>query len=328
MELSLYLCSTRTPKPLNDAQIGGRFIFIPMSIQFDKTYIRPFEIIALLKDRGLNIGDSGRAEHYIRNIGYYRLSAYLYPLLQMPKEAHRYKAGSTFQDALNLYRFDKKLRLFLFNEIEKAEIALRSALANIVAEETGNIFWMTDARLFANADKYKRTMALVDKELKSSKEEFILHFKEKYSDAYPPAWILVEILPLGVVTRIYENLADNALRKKVAARFSLPVPVFISWMTIITLTRNTCCHHARVWNKENPITPMIAKKPSRPWISPSVSPNRTFFDICIIKWFVDIVSPNNDMKGHLQQLLTDFPMIDIKAMGFPANWQEEPLWRE
>ena len=45
-------------------------------------------------------------------------------------------------------------------------------------------------------------------------------------------------------------------------------------------------------------------------------------------WFIDIVSPNNDMKGHLQQLLTDFPMIDIKAMGFPANWQEEPLWKE
>ena len=133
MKLSLYLCSTRTPKPLNDAQIGGRFIFVPMSIQFDKTYTHPFEIIALLKERGLDIGDSGRAEHYIRNIGYYRLSAYLYPLLQIPKEGHRYKTGSTFQDALNLYRFDKKLRLFLFNEIEKIEIALRSALANVVA---------------------------------------------------------------------------------------------------------------------------------------------------------------------------------------------------
>ena len=135
-----YLCTARTPKPLNDAQIGGRFIFIPMRIHFGKTYTRPADIVRLLKDRGLNVGDFERAEHYIRNIGYYRLSAYLYPLLQKPKAAHRYKAGSTFQDALNLYRFDKKLRLFLFNEIEKVEIALRSALANIVAEETDNIF--------------------------------------------------------------------------------------------------------------------------------------------------------------------------------------------
>ena len=79
MKKVLYLCNTRTPKPLNDAQIGGRFIFIPMSIQFDKTYTYPIDIVALLKDRGLNVGDFQRTEHYIRNIGYYRLSAYLYP---------------------------------------------------------------------------------------------------------------------------------------------------------------------------------------------------------------------------------------------------------
>lgn len=94
-----------------------------MSIQFNKTYTNPIEIISLLKERGLDVGDSQRTEHYIRNIGYYRLSAYLYPFLQKPKEAHQYKSGSTFQDALNLYRFDKKLRLFLFNEIEKVEVA-------------------------------------------------------------------------------------------------------------------------------------------------------------------------------------------------------------
>lgn len=276
----------------------------------------------------MNMGNLQRAEHYIRNIGYYRLSAYLYPLLQVPKEEHHFKAGSGFQDALNLYRFDKKLRLFLFNEIEKVEIALRSTLANIVAEESGNIFWMTDRAMFASAEKFNRTMALVDKELKSSKEEFILHFKETYSNAYPPVWILVEILPIGVVTRIYENLADNALRKKIAARFSLSAPVFSSWMTTVTLTRNSCCHHSRVWNKENAISPMIAKKLKGHWIVSGISPKRIFYNICIIKWFIDIVSPHNDMKVHLQQLLAEYPMTDIQAMGFPKRWSEEPLWKE
>lgn len=298
-----------------------------MTIHFHKTYQSPADIVSLLQSRGLNIDNPERAEHYIRNIGYYRLSAYLYPLLQMPKEEHRYKTGCAFQDALNLYRFDKKLRLLLFNEIEKVEIALRSALANIVAEATGNIFWMTDASMFANADKFKRTMALVDKELNNSKEDFILHFKGKYSDAYPPAWILIEILPLGVVTRIYENLADNALRKKVASSFFLTVPVFTSWLTVVTLTRNSCCHHSRIWNKSNAIPPLIPKKLKGNWVISMVSPKRIFYNICIIKWFIDIVSPNNDMKGHLQQLLADFPMIDLRAMGFPANWQDEPLWQ-
>ena len=42
-----------------------------------------------------------------------------------------------------LYRFDKKLRLFIFNEIEKIEIAIRSAVMQITAEMTSDPFWLT-----------------------------------------------------------------------------------------------------------------------------------------------------------------------------------------
>ena len=47
----------------------------------------------------------------------------------MPKTAHLYKEGSSFKKVMMLYRFDKKLRLLMFNEIEKIEIA-RKMLAN------------------------------------------------------------------------------------------------------------------------------------------------------------------------------------------------------
>lgn len=277
--------------------------------------MQPEDLVKLLQKRSLEIDSTQRVAHYIRNIGYYRLSAYMFPFLTQPKTEHHFKPGSKFQDALNLYRFDKKLRLLLFNEIEKIEIALRSTLANLVTEETGNMFWMTDETMFANSDKFRRTLTLVDKELKNSKEIFIQHFKEKYSDPYPPAWILVEILPLGVVTRMFENLADNALRKKIAARFGLTVPVFTSWITVITLTRNACCHHARVWNKENAICPMIPKKLKGRWITSIISSKRIYYNICIIKWFVDIVSPNNDMLEHLQSLLGRFPMVGYSSNG-------------
>ena len=298
-----------------------------MTVNFDQSYTSPESIIGILYERGLNIDDQFLAVDILRNVGYYRFSAYLYPFLTLPKERHLFKQGSRFSRAWELYRFDKKLRMLLFNEIEKIEVALRSTVANMVAEETGNIFWMTDGSLFANEDKFRKTMALVDKELKGSKEDFIKHFKNKYSNDYPPAWMLVEILPLGIVTRIYDNLADNALRKKIAAQFLLPVPVFSSWITIITLVRNTCCHHSRVWNKENAITPMLLKKTPYRWISKQISPNRTFYDVCILKWFIDIISPENDMKGHLKNLLSDFPHVDIAAMGFPKNWEEEALWK-
>ena len=297
-----------------------------MSIQLAKRYQSPEELVALLSDRGLAIHDKASSCRYIRHIGYYRLSAYLYPFLALPKESQLFKPDSTLEGAFMLYRFDKKLRMFLFNEIEKIEVAFRSALANVVANETGNIFWMTDESMFASQGKFNRTMELIKKEMDGSKEDFILHFKKKYCDAFPPAWILVEILPLGVLTRIYENIRSHSLKKKVAACFELPVPVFTSWLTVITLTRNSCCHHSRVWNRVYAISPMVVKKMKRPWISDGISPLRTFYEICIIKWFVDRVSPQNDMKEHLMDLLSLFPAVDVKAMGFPEKWQEEPIW--
>ena len=65
-----------------------------------------------------------KAKSYLEFIGYYRLSAYMYPLLQIPKDQHRYKPGTSFNQVMMLYRFDKKLRLFIFNEIEKIEVAV------------------------------------------------------------------------------------------------------------------------------------------------------------------------------------------------------------
>ena len=199
-----------------------------MTINFPKQYNSPEDLAGLLSQRGLVFNDRERVCRYIRNIGYYRLSAYFYPFLEIPKDRQIFKQGSSFDAAIKLYRFDKKLRLFIFNEIEKIEVSLRSTLANIVAKETGNIFWMTDSTLFASPSKFCRTMELIDKEVNNSKEDFILHFKNKYSNDYPPAWMLVEILPMGVITRIYGNIKSNQLKKKIAAYYDLPVIHFLA----------------------------------------------------------------------------------------------------
>ncbi len=101
-----------------------------------------------------------------------------------------------------LYRFDKKFRLLLFNEIEKIEVAIRSAIVNITSDVIGNPFWITESSNFIDQAKYNRTMALIDNELRHTREDFIVHFRETYSNPYPPAWILAEILPFGVMTNI------------------------------------------------------------------------------------------------------------------------------
>ena len=295
--------------------------------RYTKTYASPTQLVSLLRSRGLAIRDEARAKEYLRHIGYYRFSAYLFPLLTTPKENHVFKSESTFDNALDMYRFDRHLRLLMFNQIEKIEVAVRSSIVNITSRETGNPFWMTDPSCFYDAKQFVKTKQLIDTELAKSREEFIEHFRNTYSEPYPPAWMLAEILPLGVLTKIYENIKSNQIRKKITQEFSLNVPVFMSWMTIITVARNNCGHHARVWNRTFALQVLTQRRMTQPWISISVNQRKAYFSLCIIKYFLNIISPNNDMKAKIDALLSAYPSIDITAMGFPRGWESEPLWQ-
>lgn len=234
---------------------------------FSKIYKTPAQLVGLLQTRNLSIADVKRAERYIQSVGYYRLSAYMHPLLQTPKTDHIFKDGSTFDKVLMLYRFDKKLRILLFNEIEKIEIAVREAVMNMTADHSGDIFWLTNPVHFHNQSIFTNSKALLKKEYERSTEDFIEHFKQTYLESFPPAWILGELLSMGNVNIYYRNLKDKALKKQIAKRFYLHAPVFESWISVLTLTRNACCHHARVWNKVNKIIPNDMKGMTRPWIT-------------------------------------------------------------
>lgn len=52
---------------------------------FGKDYKTPRELVTLLENRGLIINDRQKAQLYLESIGYYRLSAYMHPLLKTPK---------------------------------------------------------------------------------------------------------------------------------------------------------------------------------------------------------------------------------------------------
>jgi Abortive infection bacteriophage resistance protein len=123
-------------KPLNNAQIGGSFFYyIYMKENFTKPYSSPKQIVRILKERGMLMDDEQKVENYLMNIGYHRLSAYIYPFYKNPKNDLVLKEGVSFEQVLALYRFDKKLRILLFNEMEKIEVAIRSVLTNIGCQE-------------------------------------------------------------------------------------------------------------------------------------------------------------------------------------------------
>lgn len=272
--------------------------------------------------------DEHRVENYLMNIGYHRLSAYIYPFYKSPKSDLVLKEGTTFEQVLTLYRFDKKLRILLFNEIEKIEVAIRSVLANIGCQELNDRYWMTKPEYFANADKFSQTLAIIEKELASSKEDYIEHFRQNFIEDYPPAWMITEVLSFGNLNYIYSNIASNKLMKRIAGYFGLKPQVFTSWLTVLANLRNMCCHHARIWNRDFMLNPAEPRKTSNAWVNTAqIDKKRIYYRLCIIRYFLSAVSQNNNFKEKVTNLLADFPSVDIVAMGFYNDWQDEHFWK-
>lgn len=66
---------------------------------------------------------------------------------------------------------------------------------------------------------------------------------------------------------------------------------------------------------------------TRPWICLPTDKRRVYYNICIIKFFLDIISPANGFLEKLHCLFKDYPEVNIASLGFPKGWELEPLWR-
>jgi hypothetical protein len=43
-------------------------------------------------------------------------------------------------------------------------------------------------------------------------------------------------------------------------------------------------------------------------------------------YLLNIVNPKHAFKNKLLKLLKSYPMVDVRAMGFPHGWETEPIW--
>lgn len=54
---------------------------------------------------------------------------------------------------------------------------------------------------------------------------------------------------------------------------------------------------------------------------------RLYYTLCIILYLLQSVNPNHHFREQFRLLLQKYPVVDVRYMGFPENWQEHPLWK-
>jgi abortive infection bacteriophage resistance protein len=290
-------------------------------IPFTKPALSLDEQVALLERRGLHVSDRDRAKHYLNFIGYYRLGGYA-KHFQIDSQTHQFADGCEFDDILNLYIFDRKLRHLLADALERIEVAVKAHVSNAASLQDG-AFWLLNP---ANFDRgvHGRILGEIDQGLgpdpRRNPHMFIQHFYNRYgSPEYPPSWMLMETISFGALSRIYKCTKGN-LRSSVAKEFSLHHNILESWLHFLTYTRNVCAHHNMIWSRDFTITPKIPKYRRDVW--PAESGNKLFVACGIIKHFMTVISDGSRWPERLAVLIDGRGKAPLAAMGFPEDWKE------
>ncbi len=286
----------------------------------------PQQIITVLRSQGLTVEDDARALKVLSNVSYSRLKNYLIALMD-DRKTHRFRPGSTFENAYALYGFDRRLRELIFHEMEKIEISIRTRMAFLCnGQEKG--YWFLNPAHFKTETKHDNILKHLKSELDRSDNEGILNFMDKYSNEFPPSWLALEAASMGTLVRIYEDLADETLRERMADFYEMSATTFHSWVRHLLFVRNNCAHHNRVWNAVPSVKAglPVGLKNSFPAMRDD-DRNHVYMTLCIIKYFIGIIRPNNTFASRLKMLIGNFAMVDPALMGFPRGWENSEFWK-
>jgi len=308
----------------------GRVVFLLKftAMRYTKQAISLAEQIEILRKRGLIIDDETECLKVLNNVSYFRMAGYWRPM-EKDKTLHLFKPNSHFHNVVLLYQFDSELKVLIFTAIQQIEIAVRTKMIQNIAIKHGP-FWFMDSGLAKDYTTYTICISNIRKELKRTYDEFIIEHFLKYDEPeYPPAWKTLEVASIGTLSKLFQNLSDNKIKKRIAHEFNIPTADCMeSWLQSLTIVRNACAHHGRLWNAHIPITPQIACKMRGDWISHHDFPQtRIYSFICSIAYWLNAIDENNKFASELKALITKYPSADIHAMGFHKDWLEEALWK-
>jgi abortive infection bacteriophage resistance protein len=282
--------------------------------------------VALLRDRGMEIRDEAEAAFYLSHINYYRLTAYWLPF-EEDHATHQFREGTNFDQVLNLYIFDRELRLLVMDALERIEVSVRTQWAFHMGNGHGSHAQMETALAHCE-DRWKLNLHALKKEVNRADEVFIEHFKATYEEVLPPVWVISEVMSLSLLSRWYANLRPMATRRRIASTYFLDEGLLESWLHHLTIVRNICAHHGRLWNRSFTVTPGRPRSNRLAIVRESFQSDSTklYNSLLIILHFMDQVSPGNHWRQRLKDLITAH-RVPVDHMGFPEGWESLAIWK-
>jgi len=297
------------------------------------TVTRPFlkpattytQQVALLQSRGMEITDPALAEFILEHINYYRLCAYWLPFEQ-DHATHTFRPGTRFEDVLAIYIADRRLRLLFLDAIERIEVSVRCHWAYEMGHRHGPHAHL-DPGLAKRLDFWQTNKEKLEAEVGRSDEAFILHIRNTYCEPLPPVWACAEVMSLGLLSSWYDNLKPSATRIAISNAYQVDESVLSSWLRHLTLVRNICAHHGRLWNRKFVLIPQLPRsKPAGLGLQFIPGSRKIYNTTVLTLHLLSLIVPKSQWK---QRLLAEFTSgcLAPSGMDFPKDWQTRPIWR-
>lgn len=309
-----------------------------------KPFLAYVDLVALLASRGMNIVDVNAAEREIARLGYYRLSGFWYPARRFardgagnkvscpqtnkPVRLEDFQPGTRFDRAVELYKFDKALRLLMLDAIESIEVHLKTVVAHELGRNNEMAYtsasyiepkWTIVNRGYANSKWDSWTIREQKKQAECHEECFTSH---RLKNRSVPFWVAVEAWDFGTLSLYYQMLKRRP-QGWILARLGLhDVKAFISWLKELNTLRNRCAHHTRIWNQSS--SNLIALPNGSPYFQAlNLNANalkRLYGLIAVIWLLLQRIEPDSQWIRQIADLIDSKPAIPgctFVAMGFP-----------
>lgn len=298
-------------------------------MKYPKPALAVADQIALLEGRGMVVGDRARAAFYLGEINYYRLRGY-WLRREADRTTHQFAPGTTFEGVLADYVFDRELRLLVLDAIERIEVSVRTRWAHVLGRLHGPHAHL-DSTLFRGRSQtwnHPEAVASVIRVVEQSREVFVQHLRDTYDELLPPIWAIVEVMSLGQMSRWFDNLRHAADRNAVVEGYGLDEALLRSALHHLSVVRNICAHHGRLWDRHVPIRFQLPRKHPADLVRSLSSDEAasTCNTLVIIGWLVAKVSPDQTWTARVADHVDGHGPAG-KVMGFPADFRDRPVWR-
>ena len=297
--------------------------------------VRPEERLAALLRRGLGCANRNKALQALRHLDGQLFVEYCNLLAKPEVSGRKFLSGASFEDALQLYRFDAALRVLLFDAIQTIEMSLRAQWAYVPAEAHGPWFYMAPALFRGDfrergAKRWGHADALAKLHHNYRRRQEVLGWAPAREPPDPTAWEMAGVMSLGQLSQWFRYLSRREEREGVANAYGMDEAVLCDVLPSLVAVRNICAHHDRLYGGDFRFRPMLPEGPEDLRESCAGGRDGALYTVAAFMAFlllrIDGAEHGKFVEG-LQRLFGRYKSANPRRLGFPGDWRQRPAWR-